>query len=142
MRDKKVKESIIKRERQQKLSKAKQLGNNAPLAKYYREQISTQAMDLNATGGATQLTLQANGEMTQTALGTGQTPRNVLEENGMRITHSGLQNKKKPVIARGLNHPPVAPGRGMVRQNSISNNDPQIRVGSASNRGTRRQWNS
>ena len=37
MRDKKTKESIVKREKQQKLAKAKQLGNNAPLAKYYRE---------------------------------------------------------------------------------------------------------
>ena len=40
MRDKKVKENMIKREKEKRLAKAKQLGGNAPLAKYYREQIN------------------------------------------------------------------------------------------------------
>lgn len=37
LRDKKVKEAIVKRQKEQGLAKAKKLGNNAPLAKYYKE---------------------------------------------------------------------------------------------------------
>jgi len=37
MRDKKVKDSIMAREKERKLAKAKQMGKNAPLQKYYRE---------------------------------------------------------------------------------------------------------
>lgn len=37
IRDKKAKEAIRKRQKEQKLQKAKQLGGNAPLSKYYRE---------------------------------------------------------------------------------------------------------
>ena len=37
MRDKKVKDNIMKREKERKIIKAKQLGKDAPLQKYYRE---------------------------------------------------------------------------------------------------------
>ena len=50
LRDKKVKESIMKQDKEKRLARAKQLGKNAPLQKYYREQINNQAMEINATG--------------------------------------------------------------------------------------------
>lgn len=50
LRDKKVKEAIVKRQKEQGLAKAKKLGNNAPLAKYYREQIQANDFTLSATG--------------------------------------------------------------------------------------------
>ena len=37
MRDKKAQESIVKHQKERAMAKAKQLGKNAPLAKYYRE---------------------------------------------------------------------------------------------------------
>ena len=37
MRDKKVKDHMMKREKERTLAKAKKLGKEAPLAKYYRE---------------------------------------------------------------------------------------------------------
>ena len=41
----------MKREKERKLAKAKQMGKNAPLAKYYREQINNnQAIQINSTG--------------------------------------------------------------------------------------------
>ena len=55
MRDKKTKESIMKHQKDQKLAKAKQMGKNAPLRQYYREQINNQAMEINATGLQTAL---------------------------------------------------------------------------------------
>ena len=39
----------MKREKEQKLAKAKQMGKNAPLAKYYREQINNQALQINSS---------------------------------------------------------------------------------------------
>ncbi|CDW88025.1 UNKNOWN [Stylonychia lemnae] len=42
LRDKKVKETLRKRDKDMKLNKAKQLQENAPLSKYYREQINKQ----------------------------------------------------------------------------------------------------
>lgn len=56
MRDKKVKEAIIKRQKEQGLAKAKKMGQNAPLAKYYREQVD--ANGLSATGTGLQAALQ------------------------------------------------------------------------------------
>ena len=50
IRDKKVKESLRKHEREKKMAAAKKLGSNAPLNKYYREQVQSNAMELNATG--------------------------------------------------------------------------------------------
>ena len=50
MRDKKVKENLMKRDKEQRLAKAKQLGKNAPLAKYYREQLNKQTLEINAVG--------------------------------------------------------------------------------------------
>ena len=50
MRDRKVKEHMIKRDKEQRLARAKQLGKNAPLAKYYREQINKQTLEINAMG--------------------------------------------------------------------------------------------
>ena len=50
MRDKKVKETLRQKDKERKLAKAKQLGKDAPLAKYYREQISQNTMEINATG--------------------------------------------------------------------------------------------
>ena len=41
---------MMKREKERKMAKAKQLGANAPLAKYYREQINRQALEINAVG--------------------------------------------------------------------------------------------
>ena len=37
LRDKKVKDHMIKREKEKKLAKAKQMGTNNPLKNYYRE---------------------------------------------------------------------------------------------------------
>jgi len=39
MMDKKVKESIRKHEKEKKMAQVKKLGANAPLNKYYREQV-------------------------------------------------------------------------------------------------------
>jgi hypothetical protein len=40
LRDKKVKEALRNKDRERKLQKAKNLSNNAPLSKYYREQLN------------------------------------------------------------------------------------------------------
>ena len=50
MLDKKVKDSIRKNEKEKKMIKAKQLGANAPLNKYYREQIRTNTKEINGAG--------------------------------------------------------------------------------------------
>ena len=72
MRDKKVKENLIKRDKEQRLAKAKQLGKNAPLAKYYREQINKQTLEINAVGlSQGMFTGNAADQMSQTAVGTG-----------------------------------------------------------------------
>ncbi len=39
-RDKKVKDNIMRREKERKLDKIKKMGKDAPLQKYYREQIN------------------------------------------------------------------------------------------------------
>ena len=47
MLDKKVKASLGKNVRDRSLGKAKALGNNAPVNKYYQEQIRPNSRDIN-----------------------------------------------------------------------------------------------
>ena len=81
MLDKKAKDAIQANQKKQALDKLKKLGKDAPLSKYYREQVNTQAIEINATG----LSGALGASMTQTQMGTGSTPRNVLQANAMRI---------------------------------------------------------
>ena len=85
MLEKKAKESIRKNERERSLGRLKATGNNAPLKKYYREQIGAASSDINGL----QLTGQGSA-IPQTTLGTGLTPRNVLQAGGATI---GSPNK-------------------------------------------------
>ena len=57
MLDKKAKEAIQSKQKNQALEKLKKLGKDAPLAKYYREQVHPNhgAMEINATGLQTAL---------------------------------------------------------------------------------------
>ena len=81
MLDKKAKDAIQANQKKQAIDKLKKLGKDAPLNKYYREQINKNSIEINATG--------LQGAITQTQIGTGQTPKNVLQASAMRIAQPG-----------------------------------------------------
>ena len=64
MLDKKAKDAIQSNQKKQALDKLKKLGKNAPLNKYYREQVNSgsQGMEVNATG----LSVALGASLTQT----------------------------------------------------------------------------
>jgi hypothetical protein len=70
MIEKKAKDAVKGNMQRQAIAKLKQ--KEAPLAKYYKDQVHKNAMEINATG------LNLALGVTQTQLATGQTPRNVL----------------------------------------------------------------
>lgn len=47
MLDKKVKDQLRKNQREKSMGKVKALGANAPLNKYYREQVRANSKDIN-----------------------------------------------------------------------------------------------
>ena len=98
MLDKKVKEQLRKNQREKSMGKVKALGANAPLNKYYREQVRANSKDINGL----QLTAQGSS-VTQTTLGTGLQPKNVFQTNGANIGSPGT-NKKGSVKTGSTTH--------------------------------------